>query len=262
MQQIVGESDLRAKSKALLESTLRNAGKAALAAALVPLAVASSTPAKAELNSRVTAKVTQVEGQYKYEFTVINTSIPGASGGIEVETSGAASGFGPERPWIVNWQLPLFNAEDISNIKAPAGWAFEIVAPAEEAEYYNNPESPYGKSSWAWSATSDPVLNSDDPENANAYGTNPGVYAKPPLIINWYSVVEPGDDGNMAPASPIGALDALKGFEFTSKYPAVGSPYVPRFFMQGENPSAPGKAVVPASPSYEKALEVQISSTQ
>lgn len=268
MYQNSNESELRARSQAILQARVRNIRKVALAAAIVPLAVAAAAggsaaadaSAKSAQNHRVKYTVTKVADQkFKYEFTLINASLPGASGGAQGTTDIAPSEEGPARPWIVDWQLPIFDAADVSEIKAPKGWAFEIIKPTAETPTYNSPASPWGKHPWVWSATEDPLLKKED--QANLYGPNPGVFAKPPLVVHWYSV-NSAAEGKPMPANPLGSLEMMKGFEFVSKYAETAAPFLPVYYNQQDVASLAGKAATPNSPSFQKAASVKVSSAQ
>jgi len=265
MVQPVAEKDLRARSQEILQARLGGLKKAALAAALVPLAVAAAgsgaaadAPVKSPQNHRVKAQVSQAGGVYRYEFTLINASLPGASGGAQGTVDVAPADGGPARPWIVNWQLPLFDPSDVSDVKVPEGWAYEIVRTDAKGACYNNPESPFGKHPWAWSPATDPLLKK--PDEAKVYGPNPAVFARPPYILNFYCLTAPDESGRPMPVNPLGSLDMMKGFSFTSKYPATAAPFLPVYYNQQDIASLPGKAMIPDSPGLRKAASVQVSS--
>lgn len=255
------DEQLVQQTRDLLQTKLKNVRKAALAAALVPLAVVAvgqATPADAQQMHRVRAKVTQAEqGQFKYEFTLVNASMAGASGGNATGASGATDGEGPARPWIVDWQLPLYAKEDVANVKVPEGWAFEIIAPTAETEYYNKPNSPYGKHAWAWSTKSDLTLQKGD--KPDVYGGNPAVFTKPPFILHFYAKSQPGGEKPI-PVNPVGSLELMSGFEFTSKYDAINAPFVPVYYNQQDPAANSNVALIPNSPAFQKALNTKVSS--
>ncbi len=115
--------ELNARTRRLLLGPLKHVRKAALAASLVPLgSVALNESAMAQENtSRVDATVTPVGEQFRYDFTVFNTSFGAPS------ILGAAGGEGGT-PIIVDWELPLFDLGDldIASIDSPDGWSYEI----------------------------------------------------------------------------------------------------------------------------------------
>lgn len=239
---------LAEKSRKLLKTTLKKAGKASLAAALVPLALA--TTASAQYSSRVDSTVTPNGGVFKYEFTVVNTTNFGS--GI---ATGAFQEIWPRGwdPWIVNWELPIFDINDVTNITAPDGWTWEIINPGSSTAYYNNPNSPYGHYRWDWTPGMDPTLI-DDP---NAYGPNPNVFLNPPLIIHWYTEAVQ-EEGGLLPLRPIGVWESLSGFGFESAYSATNAPYLSSWFelppVAGDPPIPGSSFSFPNSPAYREAL--------
>lgn len=246
MSQAMNEQALRAKSSALLKNRLRKVQKCALAAALVPLAVASASTA-GDMSARVRATVTPEAGAYKYEFTIVNTSDPGAS-------AAANTAIGPGRPWIVSWSIPLFDKADVSNVKVPEGWAFEIIEANGKSDIYNNEEGIFGQIAWAWKVGEDPALKSRR-NGPDFYGNKPVLFEKPPYLLHFYSVTTKIED-KVLPAAPVGAMEVLKGFSFVSKYEQVNIPFVANTHRPIGEKSATlmGNAVAPNSPALQKAI--------
>jgi len=270
------QCDTAKKSQELLETKLARVQKVALAAALVPLALAGSAPSQADLLAKVKVNVTKTGAAYNYEFSIMNLSDASASGGASAAagpasgdpdeavalapgqaTAGGASGFSQGQPWLVEWSVPVFNAKDVSNIKAPEGWAYEVIRPVATSASYNNIKAPFGKTAWSWSATTDPVLKKEK----LAYTGNPSVFQKPPLIIHFYSKATKAD-GKLAPVKPVGPMEMVTGFSFTSPYQAANVPTVSSMFGGKKARPVIVKAVTPNSPSLKKAGGVKISQSK
>jgi hypothetical protein len=244
--------ELQEKSQALLQSALKNAAGASLAASLVPLALAAA-PADAQMggepphSARVDSAVTQSSSLYNYSFTVFNTSPNPNTQGI--------GGI----PLLVNWELPIFNVNDVNNIQSPAGWTYEIVdtdgnlidentglPTGGTSSYFNNPSGPYGDYGWDY----DP---NTDPDRGNYL--NPDAFIDPPYIIHWYT--PRSDYGGNNPILPIWVSDVnfLSGFGFESDFASTNAPYLSSWdFLRPRvgDPPIPGGAGFgfPNSPSY------------
>lgn len=220
---------------------LRKIRHTALGSALVPLASlacaqGASVGAPA---ARVDAKVTQTETGYKYEFAVINSS---------PTQSGKASPY-----QLVSWELPLYSDKDISNVVAPAGWAYEIVAVEGVGRSYNVPDNAFGHFRWDYNPAADPLI---DPVKGNAtmYGSAPQVFAKPKFVLHFYTV----SDGPGNPADPVKSFVPRSGFSFISPYNGAPAPY--RTFWTGQKPRGGDRplkariAQIPSSPAFQEAM--------
>ena len=206
-------STLVQKAKRLLRGTLKHAGTAALAAALVPLgAVAVS----AQNTSRVDGTVTGTAPNLLYEFDVFNTTTIDS---------------------IVDWELPLFDAGDVSNIQSPFGWTFEIVSP------FDDPPS-----IWDYDAATDPLLDLLQGGDPDLYGDNPSVLNEPPLVLHWFTSGEV--------FNPIDPNESLSGFSFESEFNQQNAPYLTSWDelppVGGDPPIPPGFGT-PNSPARQAA---------
>jgi hypothetical protein len=219
--------ELAARSRRLLNGSLKHVRKAALAGALVPLGtVALPDSALAQPNtSRVDATVTPVGDGFRYDFTVVNTS----EGGV------ATFGVGGGTPVIVDWELPLFSLDDIdvSSIVSPSGWNFEILTPPYDS-------SQNGTVWTTYDADTDPLLDPLQGGDPDLYGPNPQVFENPPYVLHWFNVCC-GSGG----AGPIFPGQFLSGFSFESEYSSQNAPYMASwstFPPRGGDPPIPGSA--------------------
>ena len=239
----------------MVRRTLRQASKAGIVAALVPLGMIGlpgQANAQVQRSSWVDGAVTQQpNGQYLYEFTVHNTT------GDDDDT-----GYGYGGELVVDWELPLIVAPGqdwthvVSNIQspgwddaAPAGavpggvaiepWYYEVITPdgtiqetsdpfspgpGSASYYYDNPNGPYGQYDWNWTKESDPVWQDDN----DVYGPNPDQFLDPDYIIHWYTHDEPGD----SPVDPIWPFESRMGYSFISDYSAGNAPYMASWFFE------------------------------
>ena len=242
--------ELNARTRQLLRGPLKHIRKAALATALVPLgSVALPEPALAqEHTSRVDATVTPEAGGFRYDFTVYNTS-----GGIAAstgETGGGVSAFGVGIPVIVDWELPLFDLDDIvpGSIQSPSGWSFEILTP------------PYVSSQngvvWTtYDADTDPLLDPAQGGDPNLYGPNPQAFENPPYVLHWFD-----DFTNSGGAGAIFPNQFLSDFSFVSEYSSRNAPYLASWDdlpPRGGDPPIPGSGFgSPNSPARQAAQGV------
>lgn len=261
MHSCESQAEVARKSQELLDGKLRRVKKAALAAALVPLAAAgTAVPSQAVMVAKVKTSVTKSDAGYAYEYTIMNLSDPGDPEQSDSSSGPPASAMGEGQPWLIEWSVPVFDAKDVTNVKTPEGWGYEVVKTTATSQAYNNPGAPFGKLGWVWSPTADPVMKSTKPEDAHAYGANPAVFQKPPFVLHFFSKTTVNDDGVTVPVKPITPMDMLTGFGFTSPYNATTAPYVTYLRIQGKNTALMGKAVSPKSPALEKAVSVKVSS--
>ena len=266
---------LHEQSQGLLSGPLKHAKNAALAALLVPLAVAATDAqaqvAVSERSSRVDGTVTfqPGDGNYLYEFTVHNTTPCGGSG----SGSGGCSG-----QQIVDWELPFFSTDDFDllSITSPVGWRHEIIAnptdPNVSTDYYNDggEGSFYGQYAWDYVAANDPLLDPLQGGDPGLYGSNPGVFDTPPFIIHWYTwdgaecfnpdfelTQDELDVGfcsfASSPVVPINPGGSLDGFSFVSAYSSRNAPYIASWFFepptQGDPPIGDSGFASPLSPA-------------
>ena len=237
--------ELTAKTRHLLSGSLKHVRKAALAGALVPLGtVALSEPVHAQDNtSRVDATVTPVGNQFRYDFTVHNTSFGGVS----------AFGVGVT-PVIIDWELPLFALDDIdiSSIQSPFGWYYEIVSPPYNTSQDGNVWTNYD-------TDTDPLLDPAQGGDLNLYGPNPEAFDNPPYVLHWYESFESGGAGPIFPGQFLG------GFSFVSDYSSRNAPYMAswNFFPpRGGDPPIPGSGFgSPNSPARMAAQGIPEPST-
>lgn len=252
------------QARSLLEGPLRHVRGASLAAMLVPLAMAGTSPAEASAidpcrTSRVDAEVTAGAGdgsQYLYEFTVFNTSPSDASGACGINNN-----------VIVDWELPLFSPGDIvaGSLTSPnEWWRAEVIPPGQStfpSGYYKNPDGPYGNYEWDYAPGVDPLLDPGQGGDPNLYGPTPGMFINPPLIVHWYTcdgdwVQDPDCEVILAssPVSPIAAGQNLGGFSFLSDYAPQNAPYLTSWFQEpptsGDPPSPGGTFGIPGSPEF------------
>lgn len=246
---------------ALVDSLKNKIGTAALAGLLVPLGVAgTASDADAGVQeppppifetiqrSHVESTVTpQQGGDFLYEFTVFNTS-----------TLGYDEGF----PVIVDWELPLFSPNGITNIQSPENWAFEIITfdgeivqtsnpnfgVGDQSGFYNNDDGPYGEYVWDWTADDDPVFN-DPIANPDGllYGPDPDQFEAPNFILHWYTL-DGGEGFPLNPILPFGPpFNQLSGFSFLAADSAVNAPYQASWFREpqtiGDPPTPQGAAI-------------------
>lgn len=177
----------------------------------------------------------QSDGRYLYEFAVINTSDWGAP---------SAGGDG-ETPLIVDWELPLFDANVITDVTCPDYWLYEIIAnPMDDANhtgYYNNPTGPYGQYKWNWTEAGDPY--------SGAY-PNASQFENPPYLLHWYT---PTSTFNYPePINPIYPGQSLTGFSFMSAYSEMNSPYEASWYWLEStygDPPGPTHPIGPNSPN-------------
>ncbi len=220
--------ELTQKTRQLLRGPLKHVRKAALATALVPLgAVALPDAAYAQLiqnTSRVDATVTSVGSNFLYEFTVRNTS-----GGFEVLTDDfVAASIG--LPVIIDWELPLFDLDDVSSIQSPFGWDYEIVEPPYETDL--------GPIWSSYDAGTDPLLDPLQGGDPDLYGPNPEVFENPPYVLHWFA-----DFSQSGGAGAIFPGGFLSGFSFESEFTSRNAPYLAswsEFPPAGGDPPIPG----------------------
>ncbi len=264
--------DLRSKGRAVIEGLKRHGKVAAAVTALVPLGSIAVDGANAQSvrSSYVEGTATEIgPNEYRYEFTLYNTSI-GSGGGNDL---------------VVNWELPLFDADEdtIRDIRSPEGgfsptsaeeeltpatavvesdWFYEIVvfgtgeivrtdnplfAAGETSGYYGNASGPYGDYEWDWTKENDPVWQADN----DVYGPNPDAWLTPNYILHWYTK----DIPDASPADPIRPGDFRTGYSFVSNYGAGNTPYQASWFFQpmtiGDPPSptSPPDTSIPLSPN-------------
>ena len=220
-----GLSDLKGKTKKILNGALKHTAAATLAASLVPLGAVGVNQAEAMPASHVDSVITENAGVFTYNYTVFNDSTDPYGG----------EGEGGEF-LLVDWELPFFEnpANVIFNIQSPDGWEFEILEGVDDSsEYYNNPNGFYGDYQWDYDPNNDPfAANYDQPAES---------YVDPPFILHWYTVDVP----DSSPDNPIFPLESLDGFSFdTLVSEDVNVPYLASFFfeppIQGDPPSPGG----------------------
>lgn len=244
MQDQVACSDTTPQRRQLLASRMKAVRKAAIAAALIPLAAAVPSQASIQLySSRVDSTVETHAGTFLYQFTVVNTT-PGSSG----------SG-----PTIVDWELPLFDAADVEQIMSPAGWTYEIVTPNQTTPFYNNAAGPYGQYKWDWTPTGDPTVDPAIGGDPAAYGPTPDKFRHPTLVLHWYTTYALDDLQRVIPDNPILVQSALGGFSFASNYAPANAPYLSSWYRlppRPGDPPVPGGNVgfVPRSPAFDAAV--------
>lgn len=234
--------ELSARTRQLLSGPLKHVRKASLAAALVPLgSVALTESAMAQENtSRVDAVVTPVGSQFRYDFTVFNTSFFSSAGA----------------PIIIDWELPLFELGDLDlgSIQSPFGWSHEIIAPP-----YNTSQ---GTNVWTtYDPATDPLLDPMQGGDPNLYGPNPEAFDMPPYVLHWF------DDAGLGSGSTEGIFPQsfLSGFSFVSDYSSRNAPYMASwtsFPPRGGDPPIPGSGFgSPNSPARQAAQGVPEPST-
>jgi hypothetical protein len=232
--------DLCARTRQLLRGPLKHVRKAALAGALVPLgsvALMESAVAQ-EGTSRVDATVTPVGSQFRYDFTVFNTSILG---------SGSTA-------WLIDWELPLFDLGDLDlgSVDSPPEWAFEILtAPYDTGQ---------GTNVWStYDPATDPLLDSMQGGDPNLYGPNPEVFDMPPYVLHWYEIDQSSGGIGVFPG------EFLSGFSFISDYSSRSAPYMASWLSfppRGGDPPIPGAGFgSPNSPARKAAQGVPEPST-
>lgn len=208
-----------------------------------------------------------------YEFTVHNLSPIFEGTGINV---------------IVDWELPIFDVNDVSNIQSPVGWTHEIIANplTNSTEYYNNPDFGFGLEDqepggyfgqYSW----EEYNFADDPQSGNppgsAYGLNPEVFLDPPFIIHWYTLScfdpdptnnttnnatldlfgsECGDQLTLDSAlRPIEEEQSLSGFSFVSNFGSTNAPYLASWLFEpptaGDPPTPANLLGLPNSPAFQ-----------
>ncbi len=196
-------------------------------------------------SSRVDSTVTPQAAQFRYDFTVFNTSevLELAVAEATLEVFQIEPG---EIPVIVDWELPIFSLSDVAGlnpndpsgaIDSPDGWAVEVIPPDSSTDIYNNVDGPYGPYSWDYDAATDPAAQAGD------YGPNPEVFNDPPWIIHWY--LQPNGPGEL----PAGIFpgDSLDGFGFVSDYSEQAAPYLSSWFFL---PPALGDPPIPNDPVF------------
>jgi hypothetical protein len=219
-----------------------------LAAALVPLGTLGM-PNRAEAvaalpySSHVEGSASDIGGGvFDYQFTVYNDTLIGGEG---------SGGFGGDY-MIVDWELPIFDLDAVSNVLSPVDWWYEIVTPAgviaqtsnaNDSEgalsrYFNTAGGPYDLYGWTWTKEADPVWQAD---NA-VYGPNPDAFLTPTYILHWYTGDSDLEGGPAAsPLNPIDEGDSLGGFSFKSLYGSANAPYMASWYQEpptiGDPPS-------------------------
>ncbi|MCB2102778.1 MAG: PEP-CTERM sorting domain-containing protein [Rhodobacterales bacterium] len=237
---------------------------AALAGALVPLGLAA-TADTAQAGEFFDPKASHVEGTVtdegslkRYNFEVFNDTFCSFNSG----SRNCSGGFG--ELVIVDWELPLFSLDGISDIQSPMGWDYEIISvtgevlsaegawdgagTGQQSLYYNNAGGEYGNYSWTWTKEQDPVWQDDN----SVYGSNPDQYETPSYILHWFacsnqfnqpagpvSVTTEGDSGfgcddlfgDFSFAS-IQEGDSLDGFTFLAEAGPTNAPYMASWYSE------------------------------
>lgn len=191
---------------------------------------ASAAIIRPTYSSRVDAEIRPVGGRFRYDFTVVNTTL------LAFQFQGV--------PVIMDWELPLFSLDDIdvSSITSPEGWTHQIVTP------------PFPPSFWNYDADTDPLLDPSQGGDPNLYGPNPQVFENPPYVIHWVT-----SDPERYGIRPGGSLP---GFGFFSNYAPLNAPYLASWVdlpPRGGDPPIPGSEFgTPLSPARLGAQQLLI----
>ena len=253
----------------MLRRTWRQATKAGLVAALVPLGMIGLPGTAHAQTSYVEGTVTPQGGRYLYEFTVYNNGD---------DDDDAYGGYDGEGLVIVDWELPLIVGDGqtwsdvVDTIMSPTGdfgaafveadpqpWYYEVITPAgiiqassdphspgagSASVYYDNPAGPYGEYDWSWTKEADPVWQ----DNNDVYGPNPDRWLDPDYLIHWYTP----DDPEESPRDPIFPFDSRTGYSFMSDISGGNAPYMASWFFEpptiGDPPSPQGGGPLPGIP--------------
>ena len=267
------EERLRARllckaGSALLRRTFRQASRAGIVAALVPLGMIGlpgQAQAEVHRSSCVDGEVElQSGGQYLYEFTLRNNTTDDGDG----------SAYGV---YILDWELPLIVgpgqtwSDLVTDIQSPTNssnpdavpkpWYYEVITPAgiiqassdpdtpgvgEPSAYYGNASGPYGEYDWSWDKDDDPVYQDDN----SVYGADPDRWVTPDYLIHWYT---PGvGTSGEAPLNPVWPGNSREGFSFLSDYSGGNAPYMASWYDYpstiGDPPSPQGGGPLPSLP--------------
>lgn len=147
--------------------------------------------------SDVTTVVTESQGIYTYNFTVINTS----SAGYFLNDQGLNVW-----PLIVDYEIPLTHLSDIYDILSPDYWAYEILSDQEYFSRYGE-ENPFDSSyilHWH-----DSAISWDE-----GLGEYSGIAAHP--------IAPPGYTAGFGGSA---YEDRINGFVFSSQISPVAGPY-------------------------------------
>ena len=166
-------------------------------------------------------------GQFLYEYTVHNTSIP-------------------EGDLIVDWELPWFADSTITNIQSPSGWdwAIETIGVSNSFTGWDGVAE--------WQDPLDPFY--EGPTSPYTTGTE---------VLHWYTCGGFGEfgegcfgeTGGFNPifpiGSPFGGISSLGGFSFEAGFGPTGAPYQASWAqlpVRTGDPAFPLGGGIPASP--------------